>query len=81
MKLSQVMKGSHSVLSVPETWEWMKGFSLEKNIQLPPLWQEMNRTHCSKDEEEFDLNEGSVEPYSIILKTDQKKKALMLKAV
>ena len=28
---------------------------------------EMNRTHYSTDEEEFDLNEGFVEPYSIIL--------------
>ena len=25
----------------------------------------MNRTHYSKDEEEFDLNEGFAEPYSI----------------
>ena len=37
----------------------------------------MNRTHYSKDEEEFDLNEGFAEPYlihySITLKTPIKK--------
>ena len=37
---------------------------------------EMNRTHYSTDEEEFDLNEGFVEPYSIILKTPIKRKRL-----
>ena len=36
---------------------------------------EMNRTHYSTDEE-FDLNEGFVEPYSIILKTPIKRKRL-----
>ena len=39
----------------------------------------MNRTHYSKDEEEFDLNEGFVGPYSIIVKTpNQKGKAVLL---
>ena len=37
---------------------------------------EMNRTHYSTDEEEFDLKEGFVEPYSIILKTPIKRKRL-----
>ena len=38
----------------------------------------MNRTHYSKDEEEFDLNEGFAKPYSIqysiTLKTPIKRK-------
>ena len=52
----------------------MKGFTLVKNtIQMVP---EMNRTHYSTDEEEFDLNEGFVEPYSILLKTPIKRKRL-----
>ena len=38
---------------------------------------EINRAHYSTDEfEEFDLNEGFVEPYSIILKTPIKRKRL-----
>ena len=37
---------------------------------------ERNRTHYSTDEEEFDLNEGFVEPLSIILKTPMKRKRL-----
>ena len=37
---------------------------------------EMNRTDYATDEEEFDLNEGFVEPYSIILKTPIKRKRL-----
>ena len=35
---------------------------------------ERNRTHYSTDEKEFDLNEGFVEPHSIILKTPMKRK-------
>ena len=37
---------------------------------------EMNRTHYSTDEEEFDLNEGFVGPYSIIVKTPIKRERL-----
>ena len=37
---------------------------------------ERNRRHYSTDEEEFDLNEGFVEPHSIILKTPMKRKRL-----
>ena len=37
---------------------------------------ERNRTHYSTAEEEFDLNEGFVEPHSIILKTPMKRKRL-----
>ena len=41
---------------------------------------ERNRTHYSTDEKEFDLNEGFVEPHSIILKTPMKReKALTLR--
>ena len=35
---------------------------------------EMKRAHYSTDEEEFDLNEGFVEPYLIILKAPIKRK-------
>ena len=43
----------------------------------------MNRTHYSKDEEEFDLNEGFAEPYSIhytiTLNTPIKRKKALIK--
>ena len=35
---------------------------------------EMNRAHYSTDEEEFDLNEGFVKPYSIILRHQSRGK-------
>ena len=37
---------------------------------------ERNRTHYSTDEEEFDSNEGFVEPHSIISKTPMRRKRL-----
>ena len=61
----------------------MKGFTLVKNystattvIRNSSSTNGMNRAHYSTDEEEFDLNEGFVEPYSIILKAPIKRKRL-----
>ena len=42
---------------------------------------ERNRTHYSTDEEEFDLNEGFVEPLSIILTPMKRKADLTLRTI